>query len=222
MLELKHLDLRTDPQARRVVKDETVAVAFAEVDGELMSLEGPNRYVAGDALITGSTGDRWVVLLHGQLMPRRMHEPLARVLASEGLHVVTLDLLGHGRSDRPEDPLVYSMSAFAEQVVATQLNSGESLQLSGTGPFLVLAKFPDGNTGGAVSRLVADACLGSRAVTADAPPPASLGAGYAPETGTSRSITSRFQGPAWIVVGVVCIGLAVLLARRGRRNQRPA
>lgn len=61
MLELKHLDLRTDPQARRVVKDETVAVAFADVDGELMSLEGPNRYVAGDALITGSTGDRWVV-----------------------------------------------------------------------------------------------------------------------------------------------------------------
>lgn len=63
-------------------------------------------------------GDAWVVLLHGQLMPRRMHEPLARALASEGLHVVTLDLLGHGRSDRPEDPLVYSMSAFAEQVVA--------------------------------------------------------------------------------------------------------
>ena len=35
MLELKHLDLRTDPQARRVVKDETVAVAFAQADGEL-------------------------------------------------------------------------------------------------------------------------------------------------------------------------------------------
>ena len=31
--------------------------------------------------------------------------------------MVTLDLLGHGRSDRPADPLVYSMSAFAEQVV---------------------------------------------------------------------------------------------------------
>src|SRR6188474_2638638 len=63
-------------------------------------------------------GDRWVVLLHGQLMPRRMHQPLARALAAEGLHVVTLDLLGHGRSDRPTDPLVYSMTAFAEQVVA--------------------------------------------------------------------------------------------------------
>ena len=59
-----------------------------------------------------------MVLLHGQLMPRRMHQPLARALAAEGLHVVTLDLLGHGRSDRPADPLVYSMTAFAEQVVA--------------------------------------------------------------------------------------------------------
>ena len=63
-------------------------------------------------------GDAWVVLLHGQLMPRRMHQPLARALAAEGLHVVTLDLLGHGRSDRPEDPLLYSMTAFGEQVVA--------------------------------------------------------------------------------------------------------
>ncbi len=64
------------------------------------------------------SGDSWVVLLHGQLMPRRMQQPLARALAAEGLHVVTLDLLGHGRSDRPADPLVYSMTAFAEQVVA--------------------------------------------------------------------------------------------------------
>jgi pimeloyl-ACP methyl ester carboxylesterase len=61
--------------------------------------------------------DRWVVLLHGQLMPRRMQQPLARALAEAGNHVVTLDLLGHGRSDRPDDPLVYSMTAFAEQVV---------------------------------------------------------------------------------------------------------
>ncbi|MGZ4464820.1 MAG: alpha/beta fold hydrolase [Nocardioides sp.] len=63
-------------------------------------------------------GDAWVVLLHGQLMPRRMQQSLARALAAEGLHVVTLDLLGHGRSDRPADPHVYSMTAWAEQVVA--------------------------------------------------------------------------------------------------------
>ena len=59
-----------------------------------------------------------MVLLHGQLMPRRMHQPLARALAGEGFHVVTLDLLGHGRSDRPLDPKGYSMTAFGEQVVA--------------------------------------------------------------------------------------------------------
>jgi pimeloyl-ACP methyl ester carboxylesterase len=63
-------------------------------------------------------GERWVVLIHGQLMPRRMHEPLARAIAGEGFHVVTVDLLGHGRSDRPLDPKGYSMTAFGEQVVA--------------------------------------------------------------------------------------------------------
>jgi hypothetical protein len=61
MTELKNLDLRQDAHARRVVKDETVNVEFAAAEGELMSLEGPNRYVCGDALITGSTGERWVV-----------------------------------------------------------------------------------------------------------------------------------------------------------------
>lgn len=63
------------------------------------------------------SGDRWVVLVHGQLMPRRMHQPLARKLAGSGAHVVTVDLLGHGRSDRPADPLLYSMTAFGEQVI---------------------------------------------------------------------------------------------------------
>lgn len=58
---LHHVDLRTDPAARPFVKDEIVHVDFATQAGELMSLEGPNRYAPGDALITGSTGDRWVV-----------------------------------------------------------------------------------------------------------------------------------------------------------------
>ena len=43
MIELTQLDLRTDPAAQRVVKDETVTVEFAVAPGELMSLEGPNR-----------------------------------------------------------------------------------------------------------------------------------------------------------------------------------
>jgi pimeloyl-ACP methyl ester carboxylesterase len=64
------------------------------------------------------SGDQWVVLVHGQLMPRRMHQPLARAIAGEGFHVVTVDLLGHGRSDRPLDPKGYSIAAFGEQVLA--------------------------------------------------------------------------------------------------------
>jgi len=79
------------------------------------------------------SGDRWVVLIHGQLMPRTMHGPLARVMAAEGFHVVTVDLLGHGRSDRPEDPKEYSMTAFGEQVVALLDHLGaERAVLGGT------------------------------------------------------------------------------------------
>jgi len=63
-------------------------------------------------------GDAWVVLLPGELTTRRMQQPLARTLAAAGLHVVSLDLLGHGRSDRPGDPQAYSVTAFAEQVLA--------------------------------------------------------------------------------------------------------
>lgn len=63
-------------------------------------------------------GDDWVVLIHSQLMTRRMHQPLARAIADAGYHVVTVDLLGHGRSDRPTDPMQYSMTAFGEQVIA--------------------------------------------------------------------------------------------------------
>jgi pimeloyl-ACP methyl ester carboxylesterase len=78
-------------------------------------------------------GERWVVLVHGQLMPRRMHQPLARKLAASGAHVVTVDLLGHGRSDRPADPLLYSMTAFGEQVIGLLDHLGaERAVLGGT------------------------------------------------------------------------------------------
>ena len=63
-------------------------------------------------------GDRTVVLLHGLLLNKRMHEPLARELAERGNRVVTLDLLGHGDSDRPRDMWRYSMSLFGEQTIA--------------------------------------------------------------------------------------------------------
>jgi pimeloyl-ACP methyl ester carboxylesterase len=64
------------------------------------------------------SGDRPVVLLHGLLLSQRMHLPLAKDLAERGNRVITLDLLGHGASDRPRDMWRYSMSFFGDQVVA--------------------------------------------------------------------------------------------------------
>jgi pimeloyl-ACP methyl ester carboxylesterase len=63
-------------------------------------------------------GPRTTVLLHGLLLSQKMHRPLARALAREGNRVITLDLLGHGRSDRPRDMAAYSMPFFGEQVIS--------------------------------------------------------------------------------------------------------
>lgn len=62
-------------------------------------------------------GERVLVLVHGLLMNRRMFDRLGPELARGGTRVVCLDLLGHGRSDRPEDLRLYSMPLFARQVV---------------------------------------------------------------------------------------------------------
>ncbi len=58
---LPDMNLTTDPTASIYIKDEIVNVSFAAIDGEIITRVGPNRYQAGDALIIGSTGDRWSV-----------------------------------------------------------------------------------------------------------------------------------------------------------------
>jgi pimeloyl-ACP methyl ester carboxylesterase len=63
-------------------------------------------------------GPRTVVLLPGLLLSRKMQDPLARELAGRGNRVISLDLLGHGESDRPRDMWRYSMPLFSLQVVA--------------------------------------------------------------------------------------------------------
>lgn len=62
-------------------------------------------------------GQRTVVLIHGLLLSQRMQVPLAKALAERGNRVITLDVLGHGKSDRPRDMWRYSMTFFGEQVV---------------------------------------------------------------------------------------------------------
>jgi uncharacterized protein (DUF2237 family) len=54
-------DLAADPAAVWIIKDEVVSVEFAQQAGVLESAVGLNRYAVSDALLTGSTGDRWCV-----------------------------------------------------------------------------------------------------------------------------------------------------------------
>jgi pimeloyl-ACP methyl ester carboxylesterase len=67
---------------------------------------------------SASAGARPLILIHGLLLSQRMHWPLAEDLAALGNRVITVDLLGHGESDRPRDMTRYSMPLFAEQVIA--------------------------------------------------------------------------------------------------------
>src|SRR5262245_26883805 len=63
-------------------------------------------------------GDRPIVLVHGLLMNRHMFDRLGPEMAARGNKVITLDLLGHGRSDRPVEMTHYSMTFFSRQVEA--------------------------------------------------------------------------------------------------------
>ena len=60
-LKLENPDLAADGAACWVVKDEVVRGEFSLAAGVLESAVGLNQYAAGDALLTGSTGDRWCV-----------------------------------------------------------------------------------------------------------------------------------------------------------------
>jgi pimeloyl-ACP methyl ester carboxylesterase len=82
------------------------------------------------------------------LLSQKMHRPLAKALAARGNHVITVDLLGHGESDRPRDMWRYSMHAFGEQLVAlmdelqipeavvmgTSLGANASLEVAAAAP----------------------------------------------------------------------------------------
>ena len=64
------------------------------------------------------SGDQTLVLMHGLLMNRHMFDRLAPEMASRGFRVITIDTLGHGASDRPEDMRLYNMPAFGDQIAA--------------------------------------------------------------------------------------------------------
>src|SRR5437899_10786309 len=68
----------------------------------------------GRTAASAPAGARPLILIHGLLLSQRMHWPLAEDLAAYGNRVITVDLLGHGESDRPRDMTRYSMQLFGE------------------------------------------------------------------------------------------------------------
>ena len=63
------------------------------------------------------SGDRVLVWMHGLLLDADLSRGLARRLAAKGNRVVLLDLLGHGRSDKPRHAGPHRMDLYAEQVL---------------------------------------------------------------------------------------------------------
>ena len=63
------------------------------------------------------SGDRVLVWLHGILLDANLSRGLARSLAARGNRVVLLDLLGHGRSEKPRHSSAHRMDLYADQVV---------------------------------------------------------------------------------------------------------
>jgi pimeloyl-ACP methyl ester carboxylesterase len=67
---------------------------------------------------TYGEGDRLLVYVHGLLLDADLNRGIAAALADQGNRVVLLDLLGHGRSDRPAHASEYRIDSYADQVVA--------------------------------------------------------------------------------------------------------
>lgn len=63
------------------------------------------------------SGDRVLVWLHPLLFDASLSRDLARALAARGNRVVLLDLLGHGRSDKPRHAGAHRMDLYAQQVL---------------------------------------------------------------------------------------------------------
>jgi pimeloyl-ACP methyl ester carboxylesterase len=92
--------------------------------------------------------ERPIVLIHGLLLPRTHHYPLADALSERGNRVILIDLLGHGESDKPKHARFYTMEIFGRQVVGlldyldipeaviggTSLGANVTLEVAGHAP----------------------------------------------------------------------------------------
>jgi len=113
---------------------------YFKVDGQRLAYTefggGPAEVTSGGRrgrTARSAPAGRPLILLHGLLLSQEMHRPLAEDLAARGNRVITLDLLGHGRSDRPRDMWRYSMGKYGEEIVALMDHLGlEEAAVMGT------------------------------------------------------------------------------------------
>jgi len=91
-------------------------IAYTEFGGGPAAVTSSGR--RGRTARAAPAAGRPVILVHGLLLSQDMHLGLAQDLAARGNRAITVDLLGHGRSDRPRDMWRYSMGIFARQIVA--------------------------------------------------------------------------------------------------------
>jgi hypothetical protein len=110
---------------------------------------------------------------------------------------------------------VYKGEAYAQQLVVSSSADGK-LEITGTGPFVVLARYGSPGTDGPAAKLTSDSCSGTRA----GPPPASLGAGRPPVAGSSAR-ASRHPELLLGVGAAFIIGAIVVNRRAGRRRPPP-
>jgi pimeloyl-ACP methyl ester carboxylesterase len=97
-------------------KFEGQSIAYTEFGGGPAAVSAGG--VRGRTAKSAPASARPVILLHGLLLSQEMHRRLAEDLAAHGNRAITIDLLGHGASDRPRDMWRYSMAFYGEQVVA--------------------------------------------------------------------------------------------------------
>jgi pimeloyl-ACP methyl ester carboxylesterase len=96
-------------------KFEGQRIAYTEFGGGPAAVTSAG--VRGRTARSSEAVGRPLILLHGLLLSQEMHRPLAEDLAARGNRVITIDLLGHGQSDRPREMGRYSMATYGRQVV---------------------------------------------------------------------------------------------------------
>ncbi|HEX7520977.1 MAG TPA: alpha/beta hydrolase [Acidimicrobiia bacterium] len=114
-------------------------------------------------------GDQVVIYTHGLLIDSDVNRGIAQALAEQGDRVVLLDLLGHGRSDKPIRATDYRIDSYADQVIGLMDELGlDQAVLGGISLGANVSLFAAARYPGRVRALVLEMPVLERAVPASA------------------------------------------------------